>query len=240
MPQYQIFVTYRCDLHCRYCYQMFDLLPCDDASSDMTEQDVIEAGRILADHKVLIGKIRFSGGEPLLHPRMKQLFDLTVEHWHPRKYVKTYSSGKVKNAKYDGLHAAVAGQGKKNRCHAPFMVSPVDVGLKTVQGVDTICPLARGCGRGFDTYGFMPCPRAWSLGRLFGFDSHSAEPVGLGTEQMCEHCIHSVSIPDFDRIMNAAESGEIEYPSKTFKAAIELRKKDGFVSTQKFIDRIKK
>jgi molybdenum cofactor biosynthesis enzyme MoaA len=37
---YQICVTYRCNLHCQYCFQLFDHLPCGDADSDVTAEDV--------------------------------------------------------------------------------------------------------------------------------------------------------------------------------------------------------
>ena len=204
----------------------------------MTEEDIVLAGSVLRRCKVPVGKVRFSGGEPLLHPRMKRLFDLTVEHWRPGKYVRTYSSGKVQGIDSSGLNVTVATQGKKARCHDPFLISPEDAGLKSEFGFTKVCQLARGCGRGFDRYGFMPCPRAWSLGRLFGFDGHSAEPVGLGTEEMCKHCIHSVSTEDFRMATRAAARGGLEYPSIAFRRAIERRRVEGFKPVSTFKEKL--
>lgn len=235
---YQICVTYRCLMHCEYCFQLFDLLPCEGVESDVTEEDVIEAGRLLREAGIVVYKLRFSGGEPLLHPNLDRLAELSKEHWRPRGWFRTYTSGqKVELKRIAAGHLRVNPPAMKKTFHQPMLVSPQDLGLKQVQGFDRPCLFQRKCGAAFDAYGFSVCTRAWSLGRLFGFPVHSRLPILDGDRQLCEHCLHSVSEPDRMRVRMAVAAGEIEHPSKTFREAIERRKREGFLPVEKFKDR---
>lgn len=235
---YQICITYRCEQHCKYCFQMFDHLPCGGADSDVTEEDIIASGRLLEQAGIVVYKLRFSGGEPLLHPNLDRISELSKKHWKPTGWFRTYSSGRGVDMKQPmSGHLKVNTPAAKLEFHQPMLISPVDVGLKTVQGVGKMCMFQRKCGMAFDAYGFSVCTRAWSLGRLFGFNIHHALPVLDGNEQLCEHCLHSISEQDRLQVRRAVAAGEIEHPSKTFREAIELRKVEGFVPLVKFKDR---
>ncbi len=219
---------------------MFDVLPSSDTDSDITVEDIIIAGRMLESRGIAVGKLRLCGGEPLLHPRIKELYQITKEHWRPKSFFRCYSSGKepLPIAKKSELHLSISPPSRKIVCHDPVLISPVDHGLPIVQGVDRQCKFARDCGCGFDTYGFTPCPRAWSLGRLFGMDVHRSEPTLLGWTGLCQHCLHSASNKDVQRLVNAAKRGEIEHPSPAFRAALLKRNAEGFLSITKFQKRL--
>ena len=235
---YQICITYRCNLHCRYCFQLFDWLPCDGIESDVTADDIIRSGELLKEAGIVVYKLRFSGGEPLLHPDLDTLARLSKEHWNPVGWFRTYTSGqKVELKKMKAGHLKVNTPQAKAEFHQPMLVSPQDVGMKQVQGFDRLCKFQKKCGAAFDAYGFSACTRAWSLGRLFGFPVHSDLPVLDGNPKLCEHCLHSVSEQDRLKVRKAVLAGEIVYPSKSFRDAIEKRKREGFPKLKRFMEK---
>ncbi len=236
LVRYQIAVTYRCNLACSHCYQMLDRFPCNDVDSDITEKDIIASGKILAAHGIRPSKLRFTGGEPLLHPKVRELYALTKEHWNPHGCFRIYSSGVSGNPLVTNM--AFKSPKKKRVFHSPLLISPADVGVPVTQGIETPCHFSKSCGRGFDAYGFTPCCRAWSLGRLFGIDAHRRNPVLIGWEQLCEHCVYGVSVADFLRLTRDAREGEIEYPSPTYRDAIDKRREQGFPQIKKFLARV--
>ena len=233
--RYQIAVTYRCNLRCSNCYQTFDVLPAGGEESDLTEEDIVESGKILAEAGIRPSKLRFTGGEPLLHPRLQGLYRLAKAHWDPVGHFRVYSSGV--RGRPAGLGMAFKSPRKKVAFHDPLFISPADHEVPIVQGADSPCRFALGCGRGFDAYGFTPCCRAWSIGRLFGFDVHSRRPRLLGWGQLCEHCIYGVSPSDYAGLVASAKAGGMDYPSPSYRAAIEGRLKGGFLPTAKFAER---
>ena len=228
-------------MRCPYCFQMFDQLPCGDEGSDMTEEEMIVAGGMLRDRGIIVRKLRFSGGEPLLHPNVKRLSELAKERWRPTGWFKIFTGGIPAGMERGDLPRAGRLRWNPPKAkavfHQPVLVSPLDVGLKMVWGVGRPCKFQAKCGAAFDAYGFSPCTRAWSLGRLFGFEVHSREPSLVGWEELCRHCLHSVSEADRLKVRRDVLAGKMEYPSRTFRWAIKRRRAKGFLPLKRFGER---
>ena len=79
MTRFQINITYRCNLRCKWCIQFQDVLDWEDP--DIEPEDLAVAGRIAVEDGLKISMLRVSGGEPTLHPRFEDCYYAIRENW---------------------------------------------------------------------------------------------------------------------------------------------------------------
>jgi len=231
---YQIAVTYRCNWACPHCCELFGVLPSMGPESDLTVEDVEMSGCILKEHGIEVGKCGLTGGEPTLVLNLAELRTAVVRCWRPARRPRVFSNGT--GGKGRGIRVSDAGA--KAAKQYPIMVSPADLGMEPVEGFGTPCWAQIRCGRYFDAFGFSGCPAAPSLGRLFGVDVHEAEPVLLTSRELCRHCIHTVGKRRMSALSHAAATGQIEYPTRTYREALERRRSEGYVRFKSFKERL--
>jgi len=242
---YQIAITYRCNLSCKYCYQMFDVLPSRDAASDITIEDVLVGARLIRDVGITIGKMRLTGGEPMLHQKIYEIYDLVMQHWKPTTWCRTYTSNvkhptapkpKETNNK---LFLSVKSPHDKTLIHWPVLISPMDCGMQPQFGFNgKACNQQSTCGRLFDVNGFAACPMAGALGRLFDVNTHYTAPVSWSTLALCQHCIHSLPNPVSMKLKLAVKEGSLEYPTKTYREFIKKRRVEKYIEVPCFRERL--
>ena len=236
-------LTYRCNLHCKFCYQMFDVLPAGDETSDMSEEDLAVAAERMGERGLRVAAIKVSGGEPMLHPRLESLCEAIKAHWGKDMGLRVYTSGAVSRVfKKCGIMVThnrifVHRPASKAVLHRPMLISPADHGLEPILGPERPCGFQLRCGRNLDAYGFAPCQLAWARARLFGVDPYDRHPVLVGMRELCRHCLHSLGRSTRARLENAALAGEIDYPSPTYRKAIERCRNEGFPTFTRFLER---
>jgi len=185
---------------------------------------------------IQIHKVRITGGEPTLHPNLRAICEAVDSHWQPEKQSVVLTNGSLPKPDIGGLKFRYAWGTDKTKAelHRPWMISPVDMGLKPIVGFNgKDCWVQRGCGRGFDAFGFSCCVFAGALGRLFGIDPYSANPVEFGTEELCRHCVCSLSRKDQWRLWVDAMEGRLPTPTTEYVKALE-RVKSGTIKFKRF------
>jgi len=201
----------------------------------MAVEDVVIGAGVLREENVEVTMSRIGGGEALLHPRFEEIAKAVLEHWSRNGEVKT-------TVATNGVVPRVKGLGLKYNCsppsdkikHRPCMVSPHDVGVEPEHGFDDVCRAAKVCGRLFDAFGFSSCPYAGIMGRVLDIDPYSAKPVEFGHYDICRHCIHSLGSRKKNELWTAAENGEIDFPTVTFREGM----KRGLLSIKRFQQRL--
>ena len=68
----EIAVTYRCNLRCRFCYAACGCHGSQEATSQMTTQQVTRVLEIIR-HEAKVPSVSFTGGEPTLRPDLEEL-----------------------------------------------------------------------------------------------------------------------------------------------------------------------
>lgn len=233
---YHVSVTYRCNQCCGYCFQFYDVLPCLGRESDITVEQLRLGAQKLREHDITVLKLRFTGGEPSMHPNLAKLRAVAAEEWKPTGWFRVYSNGRLGSRK-DGVWMTVKSNKRKAHDHLPMMISPSDLNIpldKRVGMNNRPCAMQVKCGRGFDTYGFSACTLAAAIGRLFDIPVHSDDPVLFGCEELCKHCIHSVGNRQAVTIQREAATGVFQYPTETFQKAIIKRRALGFNLPKRF------
>jgi len=238
---YQIAVTYQCKLKCEHCFELFDVLPSLDRDSEVSLTDVVFAGRLLKKFQIDVAKLRLTGGEPMLHPKLSQIQEVVKGEWKPETMVVCTSGvGFSQEELSQAGSVREYGMELKRETHHNYRISPFDLGIAPKLGFVDRCRTQHYCGCYFDAYGFTACPQAAPFGRLFGMDYHEWAPVLRGREEFCRHCTASLGRNGAARLMQLARDGKIEYPTKTFKEAIARRKDEGYLEIPKFRDRLPK
>lgn len=220
LARYGVCPTYRCNLSCKYCNRFLDKVPWPD--SDMELGDVAVAGERLRRANFVVTRIRFTGGEPLMHPRFAELARSFQKEWTPTMTMHSFTNNVLPQVK----DAPVRFHGSGSSNHLPWMISPTDLGMATNSGYVTPCYVQWSCGRLFDAFGFSFCVHAGSLGRLFGIDPYHGYPVLLGLPELCRHCICSLPRKKQFLVQKAFLKGEEEYPTKTYKRLLGLRRSE--------------
>ena len=234
--RYQISLTYRCNLRCKDCYMFNDHLDWPD--SDITVEDIRKGGQLLKQHGIVIQqKLRIGGGEPTLHPRLKECCLAAREEW--KKGVPLIMSNMIESIPSGTkarLRRSPMGEFKLS-CHRPQLISPADLGMEPLGGFMRSCKGQKGCGRLFDKWGFAPCVFATGRGRLLGIDPYQPRPILMGQPEMCQHCHHSQPPKMQRKLTDMAIAGKIEYPTKTYREGLE-RWRDEPVQFRTFRERL--
>ena len=233
-------LTLRCNERCPDCLKMLGVLPIGDASTDLTEKHVREAGRLLSLYKIRIRRLQISGGEPFLHPAFLDRFQQMKDSWKPL-VVRIYTNGTLASPwgkKRVGSTLRLISMDDKKTMHVPYYASPFDLGISPVHGFSSACARMSACGRSFNAYGFTPCTQYSHVGRILGRDVHSSHPKILGDVEICKHCI--CTLPPKKRGWLRAEirKGGVEYPTKTYREGMEREKEQPTKMTD-FLTRLK-
>jgi hypothetical protein len=219
---------------CKGCNRFLDVRPWKD--SDITLDGLVEGYNRVQEAGLVIHKCRVSGGEPLLHPRFVDCMTIIQSMWNKDYGGRTcvFTNGKLNRPAPAGWRYNVSNSDGKSYYFHPPMISPHDLGMEPLQGMTIACRRQLGCGRLFDAFGFSFCVFAGAIGRLLGVDPYSPTPVVEGIYDICKHCVFSQGIKKAFVLFDAANNGDLEYPTKSYQSA--LKRKQNF-EFKKFLDR---
>lgn len=214
--------TYRCNLRCDMCNRRIDKFPWQE--SDLAVEDVQEAGKLLKEAGLKINKVRVTGGEPTLHPQLREIVDVIATEWGVVRWTHVLTNGTTVKTRPSDIKAKYSGGPKistdfKLSRHHPFSISPADLGLQGDYGTKYPCEQQSGCGRLFDAFGFSFCVLAGSLGRLLRIDPYSETPILEGDPRICKHCIFSIGRKMRWRIWGRWRQGLQDGMTPTYKVA---------------------
>jgi len=216
--RFGIVPTYRCNLKCEMCNRGIDKFPWQP--SDLTADDVREAGEMVVAAGIRVNKVRITGGEPTLHHELKEICDITRDVWKVERCTTVLTNGTTRNTRPQGIWARYKGGDETTvKVHQPFSISPADLGLQGRYGTEWLCEQQKGCGRLFDAFGFSFCVLAGPIGRLLRIDPYSKTPVLKGDERICKHCIFSLPRKQRWKIWGAWREGKQEAVTKTYRDA---------------------
>lgn len=237
---YQIAVTYSCNASCKWCVQHLDVIKWNHIDSNITEKEIRVAAHFLKLYGIKIGKLRVTGGEPMVHPNLRAILCTINECWAPRSgWFRIYSNGKLPLIRgAPGRFSVVPlSSVKKTDLFTPFNVSPADLGIEPRFGFVQPCVQQLYCGRWFDCFGFASCGVAGILGVMLGEDCYEPLPVMMGRPSVCQHCLYSLPKRQRHAITHRVKAGKIPEITKTFERAIE-RWHDDPPKPRRFWDRL--
>ena len=232
-------LTLRCNGGCPDCMKALGVLPIDDEATDLSEEHIREADRLLRKYKMRIRRLRISGGEPLLHSEFDARFRLIKELWKPA-VIRVFTNGLIDTwDKKDigSIFRPIPMDVKKSR-HIPYYVSPFDLGIAPQHGFSDACVMSASCGRSFNSFGFTPCMQYPHIGRILGRDVHSPHPKILGDVEICKHCICTLPKRKRWEVHLGIKNKIIEYPTKTYREGM-AREKECPTKMIDFLDRLK-
>lgn len=208
--------TYRCNMKCDMCNRGIDKFPWQ--KSDLTVEDVKEAGEMLIATGLKVNKVRITGGEPTLHPQLKEICDVVRDVWQIQRMTAVLTNGSTKESRPRKIWARYKAD-VVEKMHRPYSISPADLGLRGDYGTKFPCEQQTGCGRLFDGFGFSFCVLAGSIGRMLRIDPYSKTPMTDGDERICKHCLFSLKRSTRWGIWTAWKEGKQEAVSKTYQDA---------------------
>jgi hypothetical protein len=221
--RYGITATFACNQKCRFCNRGLNLLPWQQPSQ-LSVEDVKTAGRIVREAGIELDKVRLTGGEPTLHPQLREICQAVMEHWKPKHTLVVMTNHVLQGPKLEGVNAHYSWDqpATKESLHRPWLISSSDLGLEPVVGFNgKECWVQHGCGRSFDTFGFSFCVLAGPLGRLLRIDPYDAQPIMRGKREICQHCICSLPRKKQWWIWGESGAGRMDQITKTFREGVE-------------------
>jgi hypothetical protein len=221
--RFGIVPTYRCNKSCQYCNR--HLHQWSWPGTDLTSEQLKIAGEDVHARGIQPGRIRFTGGEPLMHRQFPELVDIVLDTWKPAMRLVSFSNGTISLPKIQRRGMRFRSERTDESFHRPWMISPKDLGIKAHGGWKGYCSIQNGCGRLFDCHGFSFCVFAGALGRILGIDPYSRDPKVPADLRICQHCICSVRVRHRFRLQQNAMDGKIPFPTKTYRDAIEGKTK---------------
>lgn len=225
--------TYRCNLHCLMCNRWIDKFSWQ-GNSDVSVEAVRQAGLLLKEYGIKVNKVRVTGGEPTLHPQLKEIVDVIATEWGVCRWTHVLTNGTTAKTRPVDIKATYSGGsgvavGTKLSQHRPFSISPADLGMVGKYGTEWPCEQQTGCGRLFDAFGFSFCVIAGSLGRLLRINPYSRTPVLKGNPDICKHCIFSIGRKARWRIWGRWAEGKQEPVTETFAATEDRYRQEPFL-----------
>jgi len=223
--RFEVDITFRCNLSCALCDRLIGKLPISE--SDLNLDDLSLAAERLKEAEIRVSRVKVTGGEPLVHPDVKEICHTIRELWPSYKsdgvFIIICTNGILRRPRIRGVSVSTSPLPKK---HVPFTLSPLDMGISPVgNGYERMCRVQKLCGMSFDVFGFNFCPYAGIIGRILGIDTYSPTPVVHGDKRICQHCIYSVPTGKRWKIQQKALAGEIKFPSPTFREGLERNQK---------------
>jgi len=226
-------VTYRCQLHCRYCDRGCDVMQPEYSDISMTAiMRFCSQVKELRDRlrrqpyrgRRSIYMVRLTGGEPTLHPQFTEIMEAIHTYLVRSKIVRrarVCSNGINKDKDYQlpsrrwSWRFAPA----TVKHHCPFGLSPADVGMQgRYTGVS--CRIQNRCGILFDFRGWHFCHSAPILGQWLDIETAHDEPVMQLDANICKHCIYSIRRPQIMQLSGRVKRGELTVPSESLRAGV--------------------
>jgi len=231
--RFGIALTYECNSSCKWCNRFLDKQPWPD--STMCVEDLHKGWEEVQKCGWEVIKVRVTGGEPLLHPQFLECMKVIRDKWdtHPTRRVPVFTSipPSIPPPKFSWRYKV------STHVHQPPMISPSDLGLEPIYGGGLECKRQHGCGRLFDAYGFSFCMFAAPIGRLLHIDPYSPTPVLQGMKEICRHCPWSMGVKSAFHLFKKVVDGKMEYPTRTYREALERCETDGPLVMAKFGER---
>jgi hypothetical protein len=185
-------ISLRCNKKCWACNRLCNVYPYtkeDDVTIEQIKK-FIEQAKVIP-----VNKVKVLGGEPLLHPQFKEIYNLLLQ---------ALKDGIIKALKIDTNHTIpfpkdleiipgvrLMGKSDEHKKHLPI-IHPLDAGYITTAKPD--CAMIKRCGFSLDAKGWLPCSAAIFIERLFHLglykDALPKEPWGL--DILCRNCPFSL------------------------------------------------
>jgi hypothetical protein len=185
-------ITLRCNKKCWACNRLCNVYPYtkdDDVTLEQIDRFIEQAKTIP------VNKVKVLGGEPLLHPQFKEIYN---------KLLQALKDGIIHALKIDTNHTVpfpkdleiipgvrIMGKKEELKKHLPI-IHPLDAGFIT--NARPNCPMLRRCGASLDNLGWLPCSAAIPINRMFNLGLYrkdlQKEPWGL--DILCRNCPFSL------------------------------------------------
>lgn len=172
--------------------------------------------------------VRIGGGEPLLWgiEKVVQVVDhlkAIREVAHIDIQTNWTMPRAMEQIKRQRANPKIRWQGTppERKDHQPWLISPKDLG---VAGLGR-CWVRKGCGWGFEAWGFTYCTVAGIMGRLLRINPYAEEPQLKVNPEICEHCIYSVPQRVGLLLRSLVYERKIDYPTPTLAKGLELYQK---------------
>jgi hypothetical protein len=225
--RFEINATLRCNAVCKWCNRAVGVADFDE--TDVHPDQIPPMVEAMKRAGLRPSRVKIAGGEPLENPRLNEIVQALAplnssEGWiltngtqkDRRKTVNLPANWKWHPSNLDG------------KLHEPFLVSPVDVGIRSTLPLAQRCDIQRTCGVAFDAQGFAMCGLAGTLGRLLRVNPYREEPVidRQGFGDICKHCPYSLSEPMQRKLFELVYDGHLSNPSPTFREGIKRWKEE--------------
>lgn len=146
------------------------------------------------------------GGEPTIHPQIKDIISLLVEY--KREYAPSMTLILATNGYAKGADKVIAGlppevtvnnsskETEFQEHHMNFNAAPVDIVSNTAEVFHNGCLLPGIYGLGLNRYGYYPHPVCGGIDRIFGKDvgrkhlPHTRDTMTDMFEPLCKYCGH--------------------------------------------------
>jgi hypothetical protein len=218
-------------------------------NSDVSFEDLYLGAEEVKRAGIRIEKTRVTGGEPLRHPDFIECMKIICDKWRGdfvlegehriQHKIPVFTTVEDRPAPPRGTWRYRPSPSEPTeRDFQPPMVSPLDLGMEPIVGVEIECERQYGCGRLFDAHGFHFCIYAGAIGRVLGVDHYSAKPILKGTKDICGHCPYSQGVRGANKLWRKVTVGHVEYPTKSYREGVERCKSEGPPSIPKFQERM--
>lgn len=221
----EIDITFDCDLKCFNCGRQCRQAPSTDFMSLHQIEKFIKES---IAKKTFWNKIRLTGGEPTLHPKLTEIVELLLEYknsYSKETIIQIDTNGLNGYYKYDSYlksnEIIVANTNRKRPEQDDFMLinrAPVDFLECKNLSSENACEIRQNCGTGLTKYGYYICATAGAIDRVFGLDIGKKEIPNENdvmieqTKNLCKYCgffIDKYKIPIIDKNITVSESWKV-------------------------------
>jgi hypothetical protein len=199
----EIDITYACNLACFNCDRSCTQAP---TGEHMTLKQIDRFVRESIAAEIQWERIRLLGGEPTLHPQIKEILRLLL--WYRRHFssatvieITTNGCGEKVRSVLQSISPEIQiDNTQKQRDVQPafntFNVAPKDLRAYHSSDFRNACIISHRCGIGLTPYGYYPCAVAGGIDRIVGWD-RGRKSLPSDTDDMddlleafCSHCGH--------------------------------------------------
>ena len=223
MKYVQLEITTDCNVKCGNCDRACGLIPSKENMSLKQIWSFVNESLELG-HKW--ARIDIIGGEPTLHPNLKEILDYIkiYKNRYPKCKIRLSTNGcgdKVQSIlKTIPDWVSVRDSSKKSSVQefVAYNSAPVDNGIKDIR----YCSVPWRCGMGLSRYGYFPCGAGAAVARIFKFDIGKKRLKDVNNKdifnqlnKLCMYCGHAR--------VKTRHLTKVQETSKTWKEAIDNR-----------------
>jgi len=165
-------LTLRCNARCPQCSRHCGVL--DYGDTDMTPGQLDRFIEDVLRHDQKLGKVALQGGEPTLHPRLKEFVDRLYERLYPHHVSKFQIDTNTLVPIPEGVEGRPGmviqrspPSSQARRRHRCQWVAPKDTGQELAH-----CVVPEVCGYCYSAFGYSPCGAGAAIARLFRFPQY--------------------------------------------------------------------